>query len=63
MGLRSSSTYVLSRQLLFSPRLAAVDESYQECAADNDEDTTTLVAGLRIDGSNLVLDALEGKLL
>jgi hypothetical protein len=40
-----------------------VDESYQECAADNDKDTTGLVAGLRVDGGNLVLDALEGKFL
>jgi hypothetical protein len=40
-----------------------VDESYQKCAADNDEDTAALVAGLRVDRGNLVLDALEGKLL
>jgi hypothetical protein len=40
-----------------------VDESYQECAADNDKDTTGLVAGLRVDGGNLVLNALEGKFL
>lgn len=40
-----------------------MDESYQKCAADDDKNTTILVAGLGVDGSNLVLDALEGKLL
>lgn len=36
---------------------------YQKRAADNDKDTTLLVAGLRVDGRDLVLDTLERKLL
>jgi hypothetical protein len=63
MGLRSSSTCVLSCQLSSSRHVAIVDESYQKCAADHDEDTAALVAGLRVDSGNLVLNAREGKLL
>lgn len=38
-------------------------QTYEKGTADDDEDAARLVAGLRVDGSDLVLDALEGKLL
>lgn len=38
-------------------------QSYQQRAADDDENAALLVAGLRIDGRDLVLNALEGELL
>ena len=38
-------------------------QTYEEGTADNDEDAARLVAGLRVDGSDLVFNALERKLL
>lgn len=38
-------------------------QTYEKGTADDDEDAARLVAGLRVDGSDLVLNALEGKLL
>ncbi len=37
--------------------------SYQEGTADDDEDAAAFVAGLGVDSGDLVLNALEGKLL
>ena len=38
-------------------------QTYEKGTADDDEDAARLVAGLRIDGGDLVLNALERKLL
>ena len=56
---------VLSVLLLISclPRIVLWAQTHEKGTADDDKDATLLVAGLRVDGSNLVLDALEGKLL
>jgi hypothetical protein len=37
--------------------------THQKGTADDDKDTALLVAGLRVDGRDLVLNALERKLL
>jgi hypothetical protein len=38
-------------------------QTYEKGTADDDDDTTLDGAWLRIDGRDLVLNALEGKLL
>jgi hypothetical protein len=38
-------------------------QTHQKGTADDDEDTALRVAGLRVDGCDLVLNALERKLL
>jgi hypothetical protein len=38
-------------------------QTYEKGTADNNKDAARLVAGLRVDGSDLVLNALERKLL
>jgi hypothetical protein len=55
----------LSELLLLSslPCLFRQAQTHQKGTADDDEDTALRVAGLRVDGCDLVLDALERKLL
>lgn len=66
---RSSSAAALPRpaqsisRVLVRPYLSDEILSYQQRAAYNNQDTTVLVAWLRIDRRNLVLDLLERQIL
>lgn len=49
--------------LALSLQTATQAQTYEKGTADNDKDAARLVAGLGIDGGDLVLNTLERKLL
>jgi hypothetical protein len=49
--------------LTLSLRSATQAQTHEKGTADNDEDAARLVAGLGVDGGDLVLNTLERKLL